>query len=117
MKLIDIINELEINKPKSNLDILKEMTISDGDINLFDVFAFYDNYDEYIQDKDVEGLSEDEKLLAKIFYKWVTNNDIWYTSVEDHEDEDHMSLPKSYSKMITWGKGYNDVRIILHNFT
>lgn len=112
IKLTNILNELEINKPKSNLDILKEMLdiIPGRETSYFDVIKW--NKPEEYDDED----DEVEVRLSKYYHKWIKNKSIYWISVEDHEDLDFVDLPNKYSKIITWGGGYNNVTVLLHNF-
>lgn len=106
---------MQINKPTSKLDILNQMLESDGnDGSLFEQFKNYDNLEDVLRNGD---FTEEENKLAQIYYKWINNNDeIYVIWVEDSEPISNISLPKPYKKIITYGLGYNDVRIILHNF-
>jgi len=109
---------MRVNKPKTNKDILNQMLESDGDGGtIMDSFVSYDNFEEWYDDS-IDDEDQDQNLisLAELYFKWLSNGDIITTRVEDSDGVDEMLLNKPYKRLITYGMGYNDVRIILVTF-
>ena len=118
IKLTNIINEITVNKPKSNMDLLKQMIQLNNIDNIpyIEIFGRYNTFEEWKNEEVDEDMDKNVIDLAKIFYRWLENGDIKCLYVKDDEEENNISFPKAYKKAITYGLGYNDVRIILHNF-
>jgi len=119
IKLTNILKEIKIEKFKAPKDLLNQMLDSDdfgGESSYFDQFTIYDTFDEWYEDNDRHDENSEIVTLAKTFYKWRDNKDIITFVIEDSEDIDIIQLSKTYKKLITYGRGYNDVRIILSTF-
>jgi hypothetical protein len=114
------LDEIKVNRPASNIDILNKMLEPDEYDNIFlDTISSYDSLEDWI---DSEGLDEEDPddveaiQLGKRYFMWVSKNDIYSFSVNDDEDLDDIVFPKPYAKAITYGTGYRGARIIMHNF-
>jgi hypothetical protein len=117
------LDEIKVNRPASNIDILNKMLEPNesGDTfdNFFSTISFYDSLEDWIND---EGLDEEDPddaamiQLGKRYFMWVDRNDIYVFTVDDEGDLDNIVFPKPYKKAITYGLGYNNAKIIMHNF-
>lgn len=114
------LNEIKVNRPSSNIDILNKMLEFDEyGSTFFDTISSHDSLESWMDD---EGLDEEypddvEKIkLGKVYFTWLSNNDIYSFTVRDDEDLSDIVFPKSYTKAITYGLGYNNAKIIMHNF-
>ena len=114
------LNEIKVNRPSSNIDILNKMLEFDEyGSAFFDTISSHDSLESWMDD---EGLDEEypddvEKIkLGKVYFTWLSNNDIYSFTVRDDEDLSDIVFPKSYTKAITYGLGYNNAKIIMHNF-
>ena len=52
----------------------------------------------------------------QIYFKWLKNGNIFVKEVEDTDGDNELVFPKPFKRMITYGKGYNNVMIILTTF-
>jgi hypothetical protein len=114
------LNEIKINRPMSNEDILNKMLdYNEYGVNLFTTITSYDSLEDWV---DSEGLDEEDPddsemiQLGKIYFTWVSRNDIYPFTIYDDEDVSDVVFPKPYKRAITYGLGYNNVRIIMLNF-
>lgn len=117
ISLLEILNELEINKPINLRKLLYELLKSDSDGNsLFEEFDLYYSYDDWFSENGDEDDPEDEKaLLAKKFFDLIYPK-IYTEEIKDSNDLTETKLDKSYKYIITYGLGYNNTKVILHNF-
>jgi hypothetical protein len=114
------LNEIKVNRPSSNIDILNKMLeYNEQDTNLFNIISLYDSLEDWIND---EGLDEEDPndaemiKLGKRYFMWLSNNDIYPLTVDVNEDLGDIVFPKLYKKAITYGTGYDYVKVIMHNF-
>lgn len=120
-KLNDILNEIKIQPSISNIDLLDKMIKyrSDRDGSLLEVFIIHDSFEKwYYNDVDEDNLEayDEDIILAKMFFKWVENKDLIHERIEDIDEKSTTLLSKRYKRMITYGMGYNDARVILTTF-
>lgn len=114
------LDEIKINKPTSNLDILNRMLEPDEyDDYILSAIVTQDSLEDWM---DYEGLDENEPddaekiQLGKIYFAWKSRNDIYTFTVSDEEDAGDIVFPKPYKNAITYGLGDSLVQIIMHNF-
>ena len=114
------LDEIKINKPTSNLDILNRMLEPDEyDDYILSAIVTQDSLEDWM---DYEGLDENEPddaekiQLGKIYFAWKSRNDIYTFTVSDEEDAGDIVFPKPYKSAITYGLGDSLVQIIMHNF-
>jgi hypothetical protein len=115
IKLNNVLNEIKVNKPVSEKDLLKRML----KYNYIDFFYSYESFEDWKDsefDEDDEYTKKDELSLAKVFFEWLENGSIYIIVVEDSDDMEFHVFPKVYKKAVSSGMGYNNVIIILHNF-
>jgi len=115
-KLTHILSEITINNPQNNKSLLKKMVEYDETIDgsYIDSFNHYDTFEEWYDDNDD---SDDETInLAKKFFEWRKHGDIQYIEISDDDIDSSFTLLKAYKKAITYGLGYSNSVIILHNF-
>jgi hypothetical protein len=117
-KLIDLLNEVKIKSPKSNLETLNLIIHStDPGREYFYIqqFGSHSSYDELMEDNiwDMDDPAKQE--LAKQYYKWVADGTI-FTTNGNYESEDSYQLPRSYKGLIIVGETDDWVRVVLHNF-
>lgn len=112
IKLKNIINELGINKPVSNSDMLNHIIEDDGDgSSLIQTFHNHENLEDYIKSW---GKEDENILYAKWYYKMLNDKNIYVFEVEDSDTGDEV-FPKPY-KYCDWiGLGDSDAIIIMHN--
>jgi hypothetical protein len=114
------LNEIKVNRPMSNKDILDKMLeVDEYGVSLFTTITSYDSLEDWV---DSEGLDEEDPddsemiQLGKIYFTWVSRNDIYPFTVYDDEDLSDVVFPKPYKRAITYGLGYNNAQIIMLNF-
>jgi hypothetical protein len=113
------LDEIKVNRPTSNLDILNKMMEQhpDGSV-FFDTIYFQDSLEDWME---YEGLDENDPVdtdtiqLGKIFFMWLNKKDI-YSFVVRSDDYEDIVFPKPYKKAITYGLGDDSVLILMHNF-
>jgi hypothetical protein len=114
------LNEIKVNRPISNKDILDKMLeVNEYGVSLFTTITSYDSLEDWV---DSEGLDEEDPddsemiQLGEIYFTWVSRNDIYPFTVYDDEDLSDVVFPKPYKRAITYGLGYNNAQIIMLNF-
>jgi hypothetical protein len=114
------LDEIKVNRPTSNIDILNKMLEPNEYGNtFFDIIFSYDSLEDWIHDEDIDEEDPDDAemiQLSKRYFMWLRKKDIYPFTVNEGEDLDNITFPKPYTKAITYGLGYDDVRIIMHNF-
>lgn len=110
-------NELEINKPISKKEIF-EYIISNQEEEteetcLLDILEQYESLEDYMEDYGDED-NEDQKY-ARLYYNTFSEKDIYAFEVEESEGGFNFDLPYTYKYCYYYGKGYNNVMVILHN--
>jgi hypothetical protein len=114
------LDEIKVNRPRSNEDILNKMLeVDEYGVSLFTTITSYDSLEDWV---DSEGLDEEDPddsemiQLGEIYFTWVSRNDIYPFTVYDDEDLSDVVFPKPYKRAITYGLGYNNAQIIMLNF-
>jgi hypothetical protein len=114
------LDEIKVNRPISNINILNKMLEPNEYGNtFFDIISSHDSLEDWMDD---EGLDEEDPndtemiQLGKRYFIWVSKNDIYSFTVNDDDDLNDIVFPKPYKKAITYGLGYNNSIIIMHNF-
>jgi hypothetical protein len=114
------LDEIKVNRPASNIDILNKMLEPDEyGTTLLDTISSYDSFEGWMDDEGLDGEDPDDVeaiQLGKRCFTWLSKNDIYIFTVNDDDDLDDIVFPKPYKKAITYGLGYNNARIIMHNF-
>ena len=116
------LKEMRVNKPVLKSDMLDKMMDTEdfhGESSYLDQFSYYRNFDDWYHDnvdEDDDDFNPEIISLAKIYHTWEKNGDIIVTRAEDSDGLDIINLTKTYKRLITYGMGYNDVRIILTTF-
>ena len=110
------LDEIKVNRPTSNIDILNKMLeLDEYGATFFVTISAYDSLEQWMND---EGLDEEDPddaeaiQLGKRYFMWVNKNDIYSFTVYDSDDLDNVVFPKPYKQAITYGLGYNNVKII-----
>ena len=122
IKLANILDEVKIEKPIDNIITLNALlnVDKDSEYSLIDRLATYNSFDQWYNDEVDEDDEDNEYTksieLAKIYFKWLKNGNIFVKEVEDTDGDNELVFPKPFKRMITYGKGYNNVMIILTTF-
>lgn len=107
------LGEIKVNAPMSPRTQLEQMLEFNetAETSLLETFSAYSDFNEYSDDFP----SEDPEVvkLARIFYKWIGEKNIIVITVGEDDDEDEIELTKSYKRIITYGLGYDNSRVIL----
>ena len=118
-KLLKIVKEIKVEKSASNLDTLNKMLTykDDGENSLLEIFMHYNTFEEwYESNKDEDEDQHELIMMAKIFFKWVKNKDLIHEKIDDTDENSTTLFSKNYKRMITYGLGYNNARVILTTF-
>lgn len=119
IKLTNILKEIKVERPKSNADLLDKMlsfeTERDAEY-ILDSFVYYNDFEDWYNDNDRYDENSEIANLAKVFFKWENNKDIIVFRVEDSDGQDEILLNKQYKRVIYYGLGSSDARIILTTF-
>ena len=114
------LTEIKVNRPVSNIEILNKMLEPDEfDRILFSTISYHDSLESWMND---EGLDEEDPddaetiQLGKRYFMWLSNNDIYSFTVGVDDDLSDIVFPKLYKKAITYGTGYDYVKVIMFNF-
>ena len=127
MKLVDLYNEIKINKPLSQKEILNELIklnnsyileqLSENE-SIKDLIGGWDSIEQMLKD-DYEYEDSDVKIIKNLienYFKYFKKGDIWILSIGDNNDLQTFNLPKNYSKFTLDYDEYNEYDyIILHN--
>ena len=119
IKLVNLLPEMQINRPQSNLDLLNKMLSFENNRDedfILDRFIYQDSFEDWYEENDRYDENSEIVNLAKVFFKWINNGDIIVFRVEDSDGTDEILLSKQYKRVTYYGLGYNDARIILSTF-
>jgi hypothetical protein len=120
MQALAGLDEIKVNDPMSNIDLLYKMLEADEYGNsFFDSIFSSDSLEEWMDDEGLDETDPDDAeqiQLGKRYFMWISRDDIYSFEVNDDDDMDDIVFPKPYKKAITYGLGYNNSKIIMHNF-
>ncbi len=117
----ETLDEIKVDKPANNQNVFDEILShedEDDPVNI-ESLSIYDSFDDWMDahyDEDDEDFNSRDLSLVKKFYNLLERGDILLLTVEDSDDLNKTSLTKKYKQIITYGRGYSDVRIILTTF-
>jgi hypothetical protein len=120
MQALAGLDEIKINDPMSNIDLLyKMLEANEYGNSFFDSIFSFDSLEEWMEDEGLDETDPDDAeqmQLGKRYFMWISRDDIYSFEVNDDDDMDDIVFPKPYKKAITYGLGYNNSKIIMHNF-
>jgi hypothetical protein len=120
MQALAGLDEIKVNDPMSSIDLLYKMLEADEYGNsFFDSIFSSDSLEEWMDDEGLDETDPDDAeqiQLGKRYFMWISRDDIYSFEVNDDDDMDDIVFPKPYKKAITYGLGYNNSKIIMHNF-
>jgi hypothetical protein len=102
-------------KKMIELDPNTDMPIIDDFIQWVDLMEWKEESDFYDEDDDSPEAKERTRL-ANVFFSLRKSNMIYHILASSNEGPDFISLTKQYKNMMTYGDGYEYVRIILTAF-